>query len=43
MTDGYLHELRMMQKPLDVNALMQEFYRWCGMLKQLVYKEEYIL
>ena len=43
MTDGYLHELRMMQKPLDVNALMQEFYRWCSMLKQLVYKEEYIL
>ena len=42
MTDGYLHELRMINQPLNVDELMKEFHCWCHMLKQLVYKEEYI-
>ncbi len=42
MADGYLHDLRMSGKPMDVDMLRGEFDRWMDMFKKLVYKEEYL-
>lgn len=42
MADGYLHDLRMSGKPMDVDMLREEFDRWMDMFKKLVYKEEYL-
>lgn len=41
MTDGYLHQQRSRRRPIDVDELMVEFYKWCAMFKQYAYKEEY--
>lgn len=41
MADGYMHDLQMTGKPVDVETLAQEFDRWMKMIKKLVYKEEY--
>lgn len=42
MMEGYLYDLRLMQKPLNVEEMMEEFYKWEAMFKQLAYKEEYL-
>ncbi|MGN0421173.1 MAG: hypothetical protein ACI4EY_00375 [Lachnospiraceae bacterium] len=42
MTDGYLHELRVMKKTLDVAELKAEFHKWVTMFRKLFYKEEYL-
>lgn len=41
MADGYLHQQRCLKKPIDIDALMDEFAEWCAMLKAYAYKEEY--
>lgn len=41
MADGYMHDLQMSGKPVDVCVLMEEFDRWMTMFRKLVYKEEY--
>lgn len=42
MTDGYLHELRVMKKTLDVAELKAEYHKWVTMFRKLFYKEEYL-
>ncbi|WP_411335434.1 TetR/AcrR family transcriptional regulator [Ruminococcus gauvreauii] len=42
MADGYIHELQMENKKLDVDLLAQEFEDWMDMMKKLTYKEEYL-
>lgn len=42
MTDGYLHELRMLGKNAEIPELLKEYKKWTSMLRQLVYKEEYL-
>lgn len=41
MMEGYLYDLRLMQKPLDIEAMMKEFYKWEGRLpiKRNIYNE----
>lgn len=41
MADGYMHDLQMAGKPIEVETLANEFDRWMRMIKRLVYKEEY--
>lgn len=42
MCDGYLHEVQMSQKPIDVDGIMKEFHRWMNMFRKMIYKEEYV-
>ncbi len=41
MADGYLHQQRSLHRPIDIDALFEEFFAWCEMFKQYAYKEEY--
>lgn len=41
MADGYLHQQRSLRRPIDIDALFDEFFTWCEMFKQYAYKEEY--
>lgn len=41
LADGYLHQQRALHQRLDMDAMMDEMYRWCDMLKAYSYKEEY--
>lgn len=41
LADGYMHQQRALQMRLSMDALMDEMYRWCDMLKAYAYKEEY--
>lgn len=41
MADGYLHQQRSLQRPIDIDAMMEEFHEWCILLKAYAYKEEY--
>lgn len=42
MADGYLRELQMLKKPLELSALEKEFHEWTQMFKKLAYKEVYL-
>lgn len=42
MADGYLHQLRMQEKPLELPALESEFLKWCNYFKSVSYKEEFL-
>ena len=41
MADGYLHQQRSLRKAIDIDALMDEFDKWCEMFKRYAYKEEF--
>ncbi|RNL08478.1 TetR/AcrR family transcriptional regulator, partial [Parvibacter caecicola] len=41
LADGYLHQQRALHQRLDMDAMLDEMYRWCDMLKAYSYKEEY--
>lgn len=41
MADGYLHDVQMSGKPVVLEEMMAEFGLWIGMMKKLMYKEEY--
>lgn len=41
MADGYLHQQRSLNKPIDIDEMMNEFSEWCVMFKKYAYKEEY--
>ena len=41
MSDGFLHEVQSRREVLDVDMIMNEFYKWSEMFKKMVYKEEY--
>lgn len=41
LADGYLHQQRSLHHRIDIDAMMQEMYSWCDMLKLYAYKEEY--
>lgn len=43
MTDGYLHEARMLDQAPDMDALMAEFKKWMDLFRNFVYKEEYLV
>lgn len=40
-SEGYLHEKKKLQQPIDIDSLMEEFYRWEDLFKKMAYKEEY--
>lgn len=42
LADGYCHMQRMAGKKLDLNAMLAEYCQWRDMVKQYVYKEEYL-
>lgn len=42
MADGYLREIQMQKRPLDLSALEKEFHEWTVMFKKLAYKEVYL-
>ena len=41
LADGYLHQQRALHQRLDMDAMLDEMYRWCDMLKAYSYKEEH--
>jgi len=41
LADGYLHQQQALHQRIDLDAMMDEMYRWCDMLKAYSYKEEY--
>lgn len=41
MADGYMHDVEMTGKTVDLEKIMDEFVNWMKMVKKLVYKEEY--
>lgn len=41
MADGYMHQQRALHRRIDMDALMNEMYRWCDVLRPYAYKEEY--
>lgn len=41
MADGYMHELEMNKKEIELHVLQEEYGNWMSMMKKLVYKEEY--
>lgn len=41
LSDGYIHEQER-RGNLDVDALIEEYHFWCGLLRKSVYKEEYL-
>ena len=41
LADGYLHQQQALHQRVDLDAMMDEMYRWCDMLKAYSYKEEY--
>lgn len=42
MADGYMHNLKMSGKKVEMKPMMQEFQTWMKMLKRLTYKEDYL-
>ncbi|MDE6982980.1 MAG: hypothetical protein K2O99_00345 [Lachnospiraceae bacterium] len=42
MTDGYVHERQMRNRPLCFDEIEKEFKNWIQMFKQFSYKEEYL-
>ncbi|MDD3615641.1 MAG: TetR/AcrR family transcriptional regulator [Lachnospiraceae bacterium] len=42
MADGYMHQLKMINQPIELKSMMKEFKQWMTMLRQLTYKEEYL-
>ncbi len=42
MADGYMHNLKMNGKKVEMKPMMQEFQTWMKMLKRLTYKEDYL-
>ena len=47
MTDGYLHEKQRISSgnslTIDIAILMEKYHQWIQMLKQITYKEEYLV
>ncbi len=41
MADGYMHQQRSTRQRISLDAMMEEMYRWCDVLKAYAYKEEY--
>ncbi len=39
--DGYMHQQRALRQRISMDAMMEEMYRWCDMLRRYAYKEEY--
>lgn len=42
MADGYVRQLELERKPLDLKEMMAQFDRWSEMFKKMAYKEEYL-
>lgn len=42
MADGYIRQFEIAGIPLDLDALMKEFYKWSEMFKKLSYREEFL-
>ncbi|MDD2959501.1 MAG: TetR/AcrR family transcriptional regulator [Lachnospiraceae bacterium] len=42
MADGYMHDMKMNRRKLELYELQKEFHTWIRMLKRLVYREEYL-
>ena len=42
MTDGYMHQAEQSGIKLEVDTIQQEFHQWVHMMKNMVYKEEYL-
>lgn len=42
MTDGYMHQEMALGKKVDAEMLLYNFRKWSDLLKQVVYKEEYL-
>lgn len=42
MTDGYIHECQMHNKPFCVDAFYEVFENWTELFKKIAYKEEYL-
>ncbi len=40
--DGYLHQHLSSREPIDLNALMAAYKRWCAVLRQGTYKPEWL-
>lgn len=41
MSEGYLYEKQSLHLPIDLDEMLEEFYRWEALFKQFIYKEEY--
>ncbi|MCI6464987.1 MAG: TetR/AcrR family transcriptional regulator [Faecalicatena sp.] len=41
MADGYMHDVQMTGSQVSLEELRSEFCMWTGMMRKLVYKEEY--
>lgn len=39
MADGYLRQLQMLKKPLELSVLEKEFHEWTLLFKKMAYKE----
>ncbi|SHK62432.1 TetR/AcrR family transcriptional regulator [Hespellia stercorisuis] len=42
MADGYMHDLKMCGRVIELEDMMAQFEIWMSMLKKLTYKEEYL-
>lgn len=40
--DGYFHEKRRRQESVDMQEILALYRRWCDMLKEISYKEEFL-
>lgn len=40
--DGYMHQRRMQNEMIDMDAMMIEFRKWIDILRRVTYKEEYL-
>ncbi|WP_294150159.1 TetR/AcrR family transcriptional regulator [uncultured Clostridium sp.] len=41
MVDGYIHDRQRAGLPLDIEEMMENFYRWERRFREIAYKEEY--
>lgn len=40
-SEGFLYERQSLQLPLDIDDMMEHFYRWEALFKRIIYKEEF--
>ena len=43
LADGWMHSRRSTGSPVDIDQMMEEFYRWCDMVRSWTYKPEYLV
>lgn len=41
MSEGFLYERQSLQLPLDIDEMMEHFYRWEALFKRIIYKEDF--